>query len=41
MADDKPGKLHSTSDGGVLANHPEPDPFEFLVGPSTHCLLSH
>ena len=35
MADDKDGKLHSTSDGGVLANHPAPDPFEFLVGPST------
>src|SRR5713226_6140729 len=35
MADDKQGAIHSASDGGVLAKHPDPDPFKFLVAPAT------
>ena len=34
MADDN-GTIHGTSDGGVAGKHPEADPFEFLVGPTT------
>jgi hypothetical protein len=35
MADDKQATIHSASDGGVLGKHPDPDPFQFLVAPST------
>jgi hypothetical protein len=35
MSDDKTGAIHSASDGGVTGKHPAPDPFRFLVGPST------
>jgi len=34
VADDN-GTIHGTSDGGVAGKHPEADPFEFLVGPTT------
>lgn len=35
MADGKEGSIHATSDGGVSGKHPEPEPLEFLVGPTT------
>jgi hypothetical protein len=35
MGNDKQGSIHSASEGGVLGKHPDPDPFQFLVGPST------
>src|SRR5580700_5218469 len=35
MAGDKQGSIHSASEGGVVGKHADPDPFEFLVGPST------
>lgn len=35
MADGKEGSIHAASDGGVSGKHPEPEPFEFLVGPTT------
>src|ERR1700720_4572401 len=35
MADGKQGAIHGSSEGGVTGNHPTPDSFQFLVGPST------
>src|SRR5579864_9489686 len=35
MAGGKDGSVHSSSDGGVVGKHPDPDPFEFLVAPAT------
>jgi hypothetical protein len=35
MADGKDGSIHSASEGGVVGKHPDPDPFELLVAPST------
>jgi hypothetical protein len=32
---DKKGSIHSTSVGGVVGSHPEPDAFPLLVAPST------
>lgn len=33
--DNQQGSLHSATDGGVLGQHPDPDPFQLLVAPST------
>lgn len=35
MGDGKSGSVHSSSGGGVIGKHPEPDQSEFLVAPST------
>jgi hypothetical protein len=35
MPDGSDGKLQSSSDGGMIATHPDPDPFELIVAPST------
>lgn len=35
MTSDGQNPVHFGSDGGVVGKHPDPDPFEFLVGPST------
>src|SRR5437899_1011179 len=35
MSDEKIGAIHFASDGGVTGKHPDPDPLNFLVGPST------
>jgi hypothetical protein len=35
MGDEQNGALHSASSGGVVGKHPDPDPLEFLVAPST------
>ncbi len=35
MADNTGGTVHGSSDGGVAGKHASPDPFEFLVGPTT------
>jgi hypothetical protein len=35
MSDDQQGVIHSASEGGVSGKHRDPDPFQFLVGPST------
>ncbi len=35
MPDDKQTTAHAPSDGGALGKHPAPDPFEFLVAPTT------
>ena len=35
MADEKQGKIQTSSDGGVIGNHPAPDQFQFLVGSAT------
>jgi hypothetical protein len=35
MPDDKQGSIHSATDGGVIGKHPDPDPSQFLVAPST------
>jgi outer membrane protein OmpA-like peptidoglycan-associated protein len=35
MPDQKQGSIHSATDGGVIGKHPDPDPAQFLVAPST------
>jgi hypothetical protein len=35
MADGKNGTIHSATDGGVVAKHPDADPTELLVAPAT------
>lgn len=40
MGDNETGGLHNASDGGVAGKHPEADPFELLVAPSTSSELN-
>lgn len=35
MSDDQKGTIRTTSDGGISGEHDSPEPFEFLVGPTT------
>jgi len=35
MSDNETAVVHGASDGGVVGKHADPDPFQFLVGPST------
>ena len=35
ISDDQKGAVRITSDGGISGEHDSPEPFEFLVGPTT------
>jgi hypothetical protein len=40
MPDDKQGVIHSFTDGGTIAKHPDPEPSQLLVAPSSSSELN-